>query len=100
MTLQEIYKICPDVKLIGLDNLIEFAKKVSGDDSFQLDLTKTFGEQGFDELDCVEIIMKLENKLNISIHDDVADFIVSIDSKPDFLLQVLRENQINKILND
>jgi acyl carrier protein len=100
MTLQEAYQICPAIKVITLDDLTKAAQKVSGDKSFKLDFTKTFYDQGFDGLNCVEIIMELENKLNISIHDEVADFIVNEDSKPDFLLQEWRESQINKILND
>ena len=43
---------------------------------------------------------ELEKNLNIVIFDEVADFIISENSKPDFLLQEWRESQINKILND
>lgn len=97
MTLQEAYKICPDIKKITLSDLTEATRKCASDPSFTLDITKTLDEQGFDELDCVEIIMEIERVLNINIHDDVFDFIVG---KPTFLLQQWREIQINKILND
>jgi len=100
MTLQEAYQICPAVRTVTLDDMLQAARKVSGNKSFNFDFTKTFYEQGFDQLMCVEIIMELENKLNISIYDEVVDFIVNENSKPDFLLQEWRESQINKILND
>ena len=100
MTLQEAYQICPAIRVITLDDLTQAAQKVSGDKSFKFDFHKTYYEQGFDALNCVEIIMELENKLNIAIHDEVADLIISEHSKPDFLLQEWRESQINKILND
>lgn len=100
MTLQDAYEICPAIKTITLDDLNRAAQKVSGDKSFKFDFHKTYYEQGFDALNCVEIIMELENKLNIAIHDEVADLIISEHSKPDFLLQEWRESQINKILYD
>ena len=100
MTLQEAYQICPAVRTITLDDMLQAARKVSGNKSFKFDFTKTFYEQGFDALNCIEIIMEIENKLNISIHDEVADFIANEASKPDFFLQEWRDSQINKILND
>ena len=100
MTLQDAYEICPAIKIITLDDLNRAAQKVLGDKSFKFDFHKTYYEQGFDALNCVEIIMELENKLNIAIHDEVADLIISEHFKPDFLLQEWRESQINKILND
>lgn len=100
MTLQEAYQICPEIKIITLDDLNRAAEKVSGDKSFKFDFHKTYYEQGFDALNCVEIIMELESTLNITIYDEVADLIISENVRPDFLLQEWRESQINKILND
>jgi len=99
MTLQEAYQICPDIRTITLNDLNQAARKFAGS-SFSFDFTKTFYEQGFDTLGCIEIIIELEDMLNINIYDEVADFIISENSKPDFLLQEWREIQINKILND
>jgi len=100
MTLQEAYQICPDIRIITLDDLTRAAQKVSGYKYFKFDFHKTYYEQGFDTLNCVEIIMELESTLNITIYDEVADFIISENVRPDFLLQEWRESQINKILND
>lgn len=100
MTLQDAYQICPAIRIITLNDLNQAAQRVLGNKSFRIDFNKTFYEQGFDDLSCVEIIMELENKLNITIYDEVASFIVSEHSKPDFLLQEWRESQLNKILND
>jgi acyl carrier protein len=100
MTLQDAYQICPAIKKITLDDLNKATQKVSGDKSFKFDFHKTYYEQGFEELNCVEIIMELESKLDITIYDEVADFIISENVRPDFLLQEWRESQINKILND
>jgi len=96
-SIEDAYSRCPDIKKITLEDLNQTARKINGND---IDLRMTFGEQGFDALNCVEIIMELEKNLNIVIFDEVADFIININSKPDFLLQEWRESQINKILND
>jgi acyl carrier protein len=100
MTLQEAYQICPAIRVITLDDLTQAAQKVSDNKSFKFDFHKTYDEQGFDVLNCVEIIMELESTLNITIYDEVADLIISENVRPDFLLQEWRESQINKILND
>lgn len=95
--IEDAYSRCPDIKKITLKDLNQASRKINGND---IDLRMTFGEQGFNELNCIEIIMELEKNLNIVIFDEVADFIININSKPDFLLQEWRESQINKILND
>jgi acyl carrier protein len=100
MTLQDAFRLCPDIKKITLVDLNKVARKIKSDKSFQIDMTKTFYEQGFDELNCVEMIMELENNLDIHIYDEVASFIITENSKPDFTLQEWRERQINKIIND
>lgn len=100
MTLQDAYQICPAIKIITLDDLTQAAQKVSGNKSFKFDFLKTFNEQGFNALNCVEIIMELESTLNITIYDEVADLIISENVRPDFILQEWRESQLNKILND
>ena len=97
MNLQEAYQICPSIRMITVCDLKQAAQKVSGDKSFRLDFTKTFYDQGFSELCCIEIIMELESKLDISIHDEVVDFILY---NPYFFLQEFRESKINKLLND
>jgi acyl carrier protein len=96
-SIEDAYSRCPDIKKITLQDLNIATNKINGNN---IDFTKTFGEQGFDQLNCIEIIMELEKNLNIVIIDEVADFIININSKPNFLLQEWRESKINKILND
>ena len=47
-----------------------------------LDYTKTYGEQGLDDLDIIEMVMYLEKDLNIHIHDDIVDTLFSSESYP------------------
>jgi acyl carrier protein len=47
-----------------------------------LDYTKTYGEQGLDGLDLIEMIMNIEKELNIHIHDELTDTIFSSESYP------------------
>jgi acyl carrier protein len=49
---------------------------------YDLDYTKTYSEQGLDDLDIIEMVMYIERELNISIHDELTDTIFSIDSYP------------------
>ena len=60
---------------------------------------KTFGDQGFDDLDCVELIMDLERELNIVINDDIAEQIVSAEIMPNLFLSEWRNDKIDKIIN-
>jgi len=98
MTIQDAFKICPDLKKISMIDLTNIMRDISDDENLQIDINKTFEEHGFNIIDCIEIVMRLENKLRISINDDVADSLFSECSKPDFLIQEWRESQINKIL--
>ena len=47
-----------------------------------LDYSKTWGEQGLDDLDLIEMVMYLEKELNISIHDELIDTIFNTESYP------------------
>jgi acyl carrier protein len=68
-----LMKITPSV-------LSKAFKDVSND--FDLDYTKTYGEQGLGDLDIIEMVMNIERELNINIHDELTDTIFSIDSYP------------------
>jgi len=67
-----LMKITPSV-------LSKVFKDYTGED---LDYTKTYGEQGLDGLDLIEMMMYLEKELNINIHDELTDTIFSLDSYP------------------
>ena len=63
-------------------------KNVTARFTEDLDYTKTYGEQGLDYLDLVEMVMHLEKELNIHIQDELTDpatgimSIFHIDSYP------------------
>ena len=65
--------------------------------NIDLDLTKTFGQNGFDDLDCVEFIMELEKILDISIPDYICDKFLSTNNKPPLLLQYNRNKKIEQL---
>lgn len=47
-----------------------------------LDYSKTWGDQGFGDLDLIEMVMYLEKELNISIHDELIDTIFNTECYP------------------
>lgn len=97
MTPQEALNICPDLKRISYQDINKISKRIFDQN---IDMTKTFGEQGICELDCIELILEIEREFGIYIDDVVANVIFSEDSKPNFFIQKWREDQINKILDE
>jgi acyl carrier protein len=61
----------------------------------ELDFNKTLVENGWDDLDGVEMIMELEKKLNIVIFDDVADAFTG--AKPPQFVQYNRNKKIEEL---
>ena len=47
-----------------------------------LDYSKTWGDQGFGDLDLIEMVMWIEKELNISIHDELIDTIFNTELYP------------------
>jgi acyl carrier protein len=74
MTPEEMIMKCPDIIKVTPDIMMEIAKEKF---DIEIDFNKTWGENGFDDLDSVEVIMELEKRLNIVITDDVADAFIS-----------------------
>jgi len=72
-----VIKITPSVLSKSLSKSF---KDVSND--FDLDYTKTWGEQGLGDLDIIEMVMNIERELNIHIHDDIVDTLFSSESYP------------------
>jgi acyl carrier protein len=62
-----------------------------------LDMNKTWNDNGFDDLDCVELIMELEKRLNIAISDDVADAFITGSSKPPVFKSYIRNKKIEDL---
>ena len=73
-----LMKITPTV-LSKCFEITDMFGQVAGKD---LDYTKTYGEQGLDGLDLIEMIMYLEKELNIHIHDELTNTIFSSESYP------------------
>ena len=92
MTEDEMIQRCPDMVKITPQIINEVAIKVMGQ---PLDFNKTLAENGWDDLDGVEMIMELEKKLNIVIFDDVAD--AFIQGKPPQFLQYNRNKKIEDL---
>ena len=59
-----------------------------------LDYSKTYGEQGLDDLDIIEMLMNIEKELNISIHDELTDTIFNTGSYPINMTLWYREDRL------
>lgn len=94
MTIDEMVKKCPGLTKVTVDVMNEVAIKIMGE---PLNFNKTYGEMGFDDLDCVEMIMELEKRLDIYISDDVADVFVNGSNKPFNVSQYNRDKKLNSL---
>lgn len=92
MTVEEMIQKCPDIVKVTPDVMNEFAIKINGQ---ILDFNKTFAENGFDDLDGVEMIMELEKRLDIYITDEVADAFTN--GKPPQFVQFIRSKKIEEL---
>lgn len=97
MNLMELVDKCPYLSKITESVIQEIAINKSGS---RLDFNKTFAENYWDELDCVELVMELEKILSISIDDHIADVFFGLDSKPPRFSKYFRNKNIDTILND
>lgn len=97
MDLVEMVDRNPHLGRITESMIQEIAIRKSGS---QLDFNKTFGENYWDELDCIELVMELEKTLSIAIDDHIADVLFGIDSKPPRFAEYFRNKNIETILND
>lgn len=92
MTEDEMIMRCPDIVKVTPEILMELSMTKM---NLPLDMNKTWNDNGFDDLDCVELIMELEKRLNIAISDDVAD--AFIQGKPPQFLQYNRNKKIEDL---
>jgi acyl carrier protein len=92
MTEDEMIQRCPDIVKVTPEILMELSMTKM---NLPLDMNKTWNDNGFDDLDCVELIMELEKRLNIAISDDVAD--AFIQGKPPQFLQYNRNKKIEDL---
>ena len=92
MTEDEMIQRCPDIVKVTPEILMELSMIKM---NLSLDMNKTWNDNGFDDLDCVELIMELEKRLNIAISDDVVD--AFIQGKPPQFLQYNRNKKIEDL---
>lgn len=62
-----------------------------------LNYSKTLGDNGLDELDCVELAMEIEKRLDIDIQDDVLDFLFNTHKNPPRFQQYLRNKKLEDL---
>ena len=61
---------------------------------YDLDYSKTWGEQGLGDLDIIEMVMNIERELNIHIHDDIVDTLFNSESYPINMTLLYREERL------
>jgi acyl carrier protein len=83
----DIIKITPSVLHEGVAKLFNIG----------LDIDKTWSDNGLDELDVVELIMYIENKLDIQLNDDLCDYLFLGNIKPIIFNDMLSEVRSGKI---
>ena len=62
-----------------------------------LDYNKSLGENGFDDLDCVEVVMEIEKRLNIVVPDHILDLLFNINKKPPRFQQYIRNKKLEDL---
>ena len=90
MTIEEVLKICPDLLKIKYS---DYTDVLYG----QFNPNKTWTEMGLDDLDIVEMIMKLEKKLNFDLPDFILDDVFSINMKPINFIEIIRQKKLDDL---
>lgn len=94
MTNAEMIKRCPDMAKITQSVLLKVIHKIGYAD---FDFGKTWADNGFDDLDGVEVIMELEKELGIHITDEVADAFIRYDQKPAIFTEWVRNEKLKQL---
>lgn len=92
--LKQIISNHPYLMKITPSTFSKVFKNLMGED---LDYTKTYGEQGLDDLDLVEMIMHIEREFNIHIHDELTDIIFNSESYPINFTLWYREERLGEL---
>jgi hypothetical protein len=79
-----LIKITPTVLSKCFNNL-------TGED---LDYSKTYGEQGLDDLDIIRMVMYIAVELNMYIHDDIVDTLFNTGCYPIDMTFLYREERL------
>lgn len=94
MDIETIFIKHPQIKKISDQLVNEIVYNKLG---IILDYNKTLGDNGLDDLDCVELAMEIEKKLDITIQDDVLDFLFNTLKKPPRFQQYLRNKKLKDL---
>jgi acyl carrier protein len=62
-----------------------------------LDYNKSLGENGFDDLDCIEVVMELEKRLDIVVPDHILDLLFNVNKKPPRFQQYWRNKKLEDL---
>ena len=92
MTEEEMLQRVPDMIKITPQIMNEVAIKIIGQ---PLDFNKTWLENGFDDLDCIGMIMEFEKRLNIIITYEVTE--AFLEGKPPQFIQYNRNKRIEEL---
>ena len=93
MTEDEILSRCPDLIKVTPEAMSKILDEKYG---IQLELHKTWGEMGLDDMDCLEVIMELEKRLNIVIPDELGQF-MEWDQKPPHFIPHIRHKKLEQL---
>ena len=67
------------------------------DSNANFDFEKTWVENGFDELDVIEIMMHIEKELSILIDDEIVEIFFNVDQKPMNVLSFIRNKRLEML---
>lgn len=85
----QLYKITPQI-------FFETCKEVL---DIEVDYNKSWQDQGIvDPLDIIQVIIKLEHRLKISINDDIGIKMIELTSNPPDFRIVNRINNLDKLI--
>lgn len=62
-----------------------------------LDYNKNLRDNGFDDLDCIEMIMEIEKSLDIVISDEIVEVLFDLDKNPPRFQQYWRNKKLEDL---
>lgn len=94
MNLKKILDLMPELERLTPDliNEISFSKY-----GINLNFNKTWQDNGYDDLDLVELLMAIENELNIPISDEIGEALFNGSEKPPIFISVIRDRKLDQL---